>query len=358
MRTVCEQITLWAVVLTSMVLPVRAFAAEASVEFYVSSNGDDNGRGTEERPFASLVRARDTIRERTRAGQTDNIVVFLRGGTYELKEPLVLGPEDSGTDRFSITYRAYPGEKPIISGGRIITGWKRGPGKIWVVELPEVKNQKWYFRQLFVDGQRATRARTPNADNKAPYLKVKYAELKEEDGTWKVTLAPGQVRNWKNMADVEIFVLGVWDVMRKRLAGVDQAKGEVILAPPHVDAHQHSPRPGRWCFFENAIEMLDQPGEWHLDRPTGILSYWPLEGQDMSKIEVVAPVLSQLLEIAGTDKQLVRNVHFKGLSFQYAQWPLPAWGFAGRQGVRCMFRIKAQDSWARPSCGDSQIHAA
>ncbi len=213
------------VLLTAILLPAGGLRAEASVKFYVSPTGIDNNPGTKQKPFAGLTRARNAVRERTKTEQTANIAVFLRGGTYELKEPLVLGPADSGTYKFSITYVAYPGEKPIISGGKRITGWKQGPGTIWAVELPQVKAQKWYFRQLFVDGQRATRSRTPNADNKDPYLQVKDAELK--DGIWKVTLAPDLVRDWSNMADVEIVVLGLWDIMRKQLASVDEAKGEV-----------------------------------------------------------------------------------------------------------------------------------
>lgn len=331
MKQLSMRVIFVAVLLAFILLLARGLTAEASVEFYVSPTGDDEHRGTEKKPFASLIRARDAVRERTKTGQTADITVFLRGGTYELKAPLLFGPADSGTNKFSITYRAYPGEKPIISGGRRITGWKAGPDEIWQAELPEVKAQNWYFRQLFVDGQRATRSRTPNADSKAPYLKVKDAELKEEEGIWKVILAPGQVKNWKNIADVEILVTGYWDIMRKRLASVDEGKGEVMLAPPHVDAGHHSPKSGKWCFFENAIEMLDQPGEWYLDHITGVLSYWPLDGQDMSKVGVVAPVLTRLLQIAGTTDQLARNVHFKGLSFQHAQWPLPAWGHAGQQ---------------------------
>ena len=331
MKQLSMRVIFVAVLLTCILLLARGLRAEDSLEFYVSPTGDDKNPGTEEKPFASLIQARDAVRERTKTGQTADITVFLRAGTYELKAPLLFGPEDSGTDKFSITYIGCPGEKPVISGGRRITGWKPGPDKIWQAELPEVKAQKWYFRQLFVDGKRATRARTPNADSKAPYLKVKDAELKEEDGTWKVILAPGQVKNWRNIADVEILVTGYWDIMRKRLASVDQGKGEVMLAPPHVDAHQHSPKSGKWCFFENAIEMLDQPGQWYLDRSTGMLSYWPLDGEDMSKVQVMAPVLNQLIEIAGTADQPVRNLHFKGLSFRHAQWPLPAWGFAGRQ---------------------------
>ena len=320
-----------AVLLTTVLLPAGCSSAEASVEFYMSPTGDDRNSGTKQEPFASLTRARNAVREENRTGQKADITVFLRGGTYELKEPLVLGPEDSGTDKFSVTYRAYPGEKPIISGGRRITGWKPGPAKMWQAELPEVKSQRWYFRQLFIDGKRATRARTPNADSKTPYLKVKDAELKEEEGIWRVELAPGEVRNWNNLPDVEIVIRGLWAIIRKNLASIDQGKGEVILAPPHVSTHFHDPKSGRWVFFENAMEMLDQPGEWYLDRSSGKLYYWPLAGEDMSKIEVVAPVLDQLLEIAGTDEQLVRNVHFKGLSFQHAQWPWPPWGFAGDQ---------------------------
>ena len=189
------RVILVAVLLTCILLLARGLRAEASVEFYVSPTGDDKNPGTEEKPFASLTRAGNAVREETKTGQTANIVVFLRGGTYELKEPLVLGPAYSGTGKFSITYRAYLSEKPIISGGRRITGWKSGPGKIWQAELPEVRAQNWHFRQLFVDGQRAIRARTPNVDEQAPYLKVTDAELKEEEGVWKVNLHPGQVRN-------------------------------------------------------------------------------------------------------------------------------------------------------------------
>ena len=342
MKQLSVRVIFVAALLTCILLLAKGLSAEASVEFYVSPTGNDNNPGTKEQPFAGLTRARDAVRERTQTRQTADIVVFLRGGTYKLQEPLALGPEDSGTDKFSITHKAFPGEKPIISGGRTITGWKPGPGKIWQADLPQVRAQNWYFRQLFVDGRRATRARTPNADSESPYLKVKDAELNEEMGTWKVNLEPGQVRHWSNVADVEIFVLGHWDIIRKRLASVDQAKGEVILAPPHVGTHHHDPQSDRWCFFENAIEMLDQPGEWYLDRSKGIISYWPLDGQDMSKVEAVAPVLTQLLEIAGTAKQLVRNVHFKGLSFQHAHWSIPKWGFTGRQGGT----IYLPDKWA------------
>ncbi len=114
-------------------------------------------------PLASIARARDLLRPRLAQGMKSDVLVLIRGGTYRLPQPLVFAPEDSGTDRHTVTYAAWPGEKVVLSGGRKISGWQRGQGQLWTVELPEVKAGPWYFRQLFVDGRRATRARTPNA---------------------------------------------------------------------------------------------------------------------------------------------------------------------------------------------------
>ena len=299
------------------------------LQYFVAPTGDDNNAGTLQQPFATLMKARDAVRGQTKGGQTSDIVVYLQGGMHELKEPLILGPQDSGTEQFSITYAAYPGQQPTISGGRRISGWKPGPGKLWVAEVPQARAGKWYFRQLFVDGKRATRARTPNVDADEPYYQLKSAELKE--GTWKVNLSPDRVKDWSSVTDVEVVLLGLWDMLRKKLATVDPDRGEAVMAPPHVKTNHHDPNSGSWCFFENAIEMLDQPGEWHLDRASGLLSYWPPAGQDMSKVKVMAPVLTRLVNVTGKAQQVVQNVHFKGLAFRYARWPLPEWGFAGRQ---------------------------
>ena len=124
MKQLSAIIVFAAVLLMAILLQAGDLRAETPVEFYVSPTGHDNNPGTKQKPFAGLTRARDAVREWTKRGQTANIVVYLGGGTYEMKEPLVLGPVDSGTYKFSITYVAYPGEKPIISGGRRITGWK------------------------------------------------------------------------------------------------------------------------------------------------------------------------------------------------------------------------------------------
>lgn len=152
-------LAVWAIVATS----VSASAEEPpKADLYVAVDGKDNNPGTAEAPLASIARARDLLRPRLAAGMNSDVLVLIRGGTYRLQRPLVFAPEDSGTGRHTITYAAWPGEKVVLSGGRKINGWQRGQGRLWTVELPEVKAGQWYFRQLFVDGRRANRARTPN----------------------------------------------------------------------------------------------------------------------------------------------------------------------------------------------------
>ena len=100
--------------------------------------------------------ARDAVR-RLKAANAEPIQVLFRGGTYFLTNEVVFLPEDSGTAAAPITYTAFPGEKPIFSGGKTITGWKPGEGGLWTTEIPQVKQGNWYFRQLCVDGNRRPR---------------------------------------------------------------------------------------------------------------------------------------------------------------------------------------------------------
>ena len=149
--------------------------------FFVSTEGSDawsgklaaHNAGKTDGPFASITRAREAIRELKAAqdGLRRPVTVQVRGGTYYISGTITLTPEDSGTKEHPITYTAYPGEKPVLCGGRRITGWRTDDGKIYYADLPWVKAGKWYFRQLFVDGCRAVRARFPNVHATDPCRK-------------------------------------------------------------------------------------------------------------------------------------------------------------------------------------------
>jgi glycosyl hydrolase family 141/parallel beta helix pectate lyase-like protein len=299
-------------------------------EFYIAPTGNDENPGTLAEPFGTLERTKDAVAQKVAAGLNSNLIIFLRGGTYELEEPLILGPKTSGTDQYSVSWIAQPGETPVISGGRRINGWTKGEGNIWTTEIPEVRDGKAYFRNFWVNDQRAIRARSPNADAPEPFYRLREVYLSPDQRDYLVTLGNNEVQPWKKVIEVELVTLGDWEITDYRLEKIDPTNGIVRLPTFPVLADGYiRPRPGLACYFENAIEMLDEPGEWHLDRKTGVLSYWPRPGEDMAAVETVAPRLTLLLRISGTAHNLVKNVHFHGIHFEHTDSILPATGYVG-----------------------------
>lgn len=283
-------------------------------EIYVAPNGNDAHPGTKEQPLATLVRARDAVREaKGKAKMPMN--VLLRGGTYMLGEPLSLGPKDSGTADGPITYMAYPGEKPIISGGKAITGWKKTePGELWTAEIPEVKQGQWYFRQLHVNGQRRPCGRLPAHDlypvagRAEPHLRA-------------FQYAAGQIDpKWRNLDDVVIVLPQFWAESRLRIESIDEAAHVVQFTGDCF-------RPADWTqgwYAENVFEGLTEPGMWYLDRQSGVLYYWPMPGENVEELQIVAPVVKQWLRLEGDYQtgKLVEYVTFRGLTFQYSTWEM------------------------------------
>jgi len=151
-------------------------ASEIRADFFVAIDGNDRWSGTlpspnaakTDGPFATIVRARDAVRKLKAEDRTRPVTVMVRGGTYYLIEPILFEPEDSGTDKSPIRYTAYPGEKPVLSGGRPLTGWKTKDGNLFTAHVPGVKEGKLHFRQLRVGERRYIRARYPNYDPKDP----------------------------------------------------------------------------------------------------------------------------------------------------------------------------------------------
>lgn len=149
------------------------------------------------------------------------------------------------------------------------------------------------------------------------------------------------IQAWKNIADVELIYLNNNDGSRKRAGAVNETEQTCTLPAPHQwppnvlpgEYQIGHPVPPYACYFENALEMLDEPGEWYLDRTTGVLSYWPRPGEDLKEAEVIAPVVQNtLLAVAGTRENPVRNLHFKGIHIEYVDWPLPPYGFTAMFG--------------------------
>ena len=332
-----EFLSLFLAAILVLVAIVSAETTSDAIVLYVARSGNDSWSGRyaepdpahKDGPYATIGRAQQEIRRIKSSGQlTKPITVLIRQGTYFLSEPLLFGPEDSGTADYPITFQAYAGENPVISGGKSISGWKKKANNLWYVDLPEVKKSEWYFRQLFVNGKRRFRARTPNQgfyriaenpglDPKAPYNTP--AKL--------FRYAPGDIDpNWTNLTDVEVVVLHFWVDTHLPIASVN--------ADSHLVRFTRSSRrrltddfnkQGARYYVDNVFEAMDEAGEWYLNRQSGRLYYLAKEGEDMKKAQVFAPLLSQLVRMQGDPAagQYVQHIRFSGLTFSHNEWTLP-----------------------------------
>jgi len=321
-----------------LILGVASRAAEGTA-FYVSPGGSDTADGTSPaRAFATIERARDAIRGLKRSGPLDGAVaVYLRGGVHLLADEVLLTPEDSGTLETPIAYTAYESEKPIISGGRRISGWKEFKEGIWSVELPDVKAGTWRFRQLFVNGQKRPRARIPNEG----FLRVAGfpdggREVPYHTDCRRFEFAPGDLNpNWQNLADVEVIVYHFWTDSHLPIESIDTKTNIVTFKHKagKVFTDDFTSAGARYI-VENVFEGLDRPGEWYLNRTNGVLYYMPRPGEDMTTAEVIAPLAPAFMRFEGEplERSFVEHIAIKNLTFMYTNWDLPRGNSNDRQG--------------------------
>ncbi|MBI4585088.1 MAG: right-handed parallel beta-helix repeat-containing protein [Planctomycetes bacterium] len=324
--------------------------SSGALTLFVAPEGNDAWSGRLEKPnaqksdgpLASLAGASAAVRRWKEKGPlAEPARVFIAAGEYALREPVVFTPEDSGTARAPIAYEAAPGARPLFSGGRRIGGFNPAAGGLWVAEIPEARAGKWTFEQLFVNGRRAVRARSPNQF-------YHYMLRRIERGIDPLTGQPADLANRafqarpedvrplqsvKNLSDVTLVAYHSWEVSRHRLAAVDFEKNIAITTGPAPWPFLQWGPPQRY-HLENFKAALDAPGEWFLDRD-GALSYFPLPGEDMARAEVVAPLVEQFVIFAGDPERgkWVEHIALKGLAFHHGQYLLPPQGHGDGQAA-------------------------
>ena len=245
-----------ALLTTCLALALLPVSLLATTRIHVAPQGHDGGAGTVEHPLATPRAARDKVRQVIARGLTEPVEIVFAPGTYALESALELRPEDSGTDRFPIIWKAAPGTRVVWSGAIAIPStWSKGNDGVWSVDLKGVGPSAWNFRQLFVDEKRATRARFPNADTPNPFL---YATGGDRDHAF---IAPALVKEaWGRAADAQINIVPQWRFFNQwnTVTKVDPATGRIDIA----DSERHAKIiPGNWFWIEGVLEELDQPGE-------------------------------------------------------------------------------------------------
>ena len=294
----------------------------SAVEFYVSPAGDDGNPGSLEKPFRTLQRAQQAVRA---AARTTPIHVYLRQGKYRLSQPLVFGPEDSGSDAAPVIWSAFPGERVTITGSlRLDLKWSPYRDGILRATVPAGLN----FDQLFVDGQRQVRARFPNYDSTDPLRSGKGYQLVADGSnrrydTW-LDFNP-EIFTKKRWARPETGIVHAfqshnWGNLQYRIRAVDWEKHRILLGEGGwqmqrsfgIGKARGSSSP---FFVENIFEELDSPGEWFLDNASGALYFMPPPGVDLKRAEVEVVVSKQLIRLLGTPARPVRNIIFRGIRF-------------------------------------------
>ena len=291
------------------------------VKLYVAPGGSDMNSGTAEQPLASVQAALD------KAAALAPAAVILKDGTYRITEPLFFKEKHSG-----VALKAEHEGKAVISGGRKITGWQEGSGGLWSAKVPDLPG----FNQLFINGERKIRARTPNSGwyTGKPYnqSQVKNLDYKENFDCFR--FKPGQFVKIKpgELTNVYVTVFHAWTTSLHALEGLDMTQKVAFVASPPFKFPI-----GKWevrFVIENYRAALDAPGEWYLDAATQTVYYMPKAGETIT--EAVAPAVSKLLLLDGTKSEPVKNVTVEGIVFEHCDWTLPRNQSADGQLCRSM----------------------
>jgi len=308
-----------------LALGERATASAATM-FYVATNGNDAWSGTlaepnegkTDGPFATLERARDAIRKLKGHGglPEGGVTVELRAGTYQREHTFELGADDSGTEQAPVVYRAREGEEVRLVGGRVVTGFEpvtdpailrrldeSARGKVLQADLKRLGITdfgpvKGGGLELFFQDKPMTLARWPN-EGFVYIVDLVGGNPVDVRGTkgdkiGKFMYEGDRPKRWTDENDVWVHGYWFWDWsdQRHRVESIDTERRVIAVEPPY---HHYGYRKGQWFYAFNLLAELDSPGEWYLDRQTGILYFWP--PAPMEEGQAVVSVLGTLVSV-------------------------------------------------------------
>lgn len=306
-------------------------------EIWISPKGSDFNDGTRQSPKATLTSALRQAREWRRTEDNriqGGITIYMEGGTYAFHEPVFIRPEDSGTKESPTIIRSVGDEKVILSGGISIKGWKK-QGKVWVADVPAFNGRPLDFRQLWVNGKKAVRARDVedfekmnricSVDEKNEILYVPAVSIRrliDNKGNLKAKYA-------------EMVLHQMWCVANLRIRSVevqgDSAAIRFHQPESRIQFEHPWPRPmvttdghNSAFYLTNARELQDVPGEWYHDIDARKVYYYPREGEKMQEAEVIVPAVETLVRVEGTLDRPVRHIRFEKITFSYTTWMRPS----------------------------------
>jgi hypothetical protein len=297
-----QTIAAWLLIPAALTAFTGSQAAESV--FHVAPTGNDNNQGTRSAPYATLERARQSVRM---AGSNEARRVVVHGGSYELRTTFALGRLDSGTASQSVRWEAAPGELVRLVGGISVpaSAWQTitdplvlarldplARGQVYELELrtlgitnlppfPAAYHGVPPGLELFFNGRRMPIAHWPNT-GWANVARIVESGSRPRDGDQRglagsFEYSGDRPSRWQ--ASQGVWLQGYWcydwydEVIQ--IAAIDPATHRIRLAAPHVySLMQGNPSPRRYRAL-NVLEELDEPGEFVIDRAAGRLYLWP-----------------------------------------------------------------------------------
>lgn len=320
--------------MTLMALPATAG------DIYVATHGNDNAPGTAAAPLRTPAAALKMAREWRRLHKPETqggVFIHIRGGIYRLAKPLFLRPEDSGTKLSPTVVCGDKEQETVLSGGITLSGWRKGctdtripaqaRSRVWVADAPMQGNRIVYCRQLWVNGSKAVRAQQGKQGE--------MTHMTDFNIERRTITIPTPKEDLTGAGELEMTVHQRWAIaiLRvKEMRNLGNGTTEVSFHEPESELEFAHPWPqpvingekGSSSFFlSNAPQLLDVPGEWFQDYPSGRIYYLPREGEDMGSADAVVPVLENLLTVDGTRERTVHDVEFRNVTFAHSAWTRP-----------------------------------
>ncbi len=272
--------------------------------YYVAPTGTDTALGTKDHPFGSLAAAKRAVAEDKATGSTNRFDVVMLPGTYFLSEPLVFGPEESGTADAPYTIRAAAGGDVVLSAGLPLqVDWQKHGNRIWKAHVPAVDS----IEGLYAQGKALTRARYPNREEGVyPF-----------GGFAADALAPERAARWANPEGGYIHAMhsGRWGGMHYRITGKD-ATGTLTYVGGWQNNRPSAMHPTQ-RYVENIFEELDARGEWYFDRADHMLYYIPEEGEHVEKMDFIAAQLESIIQLKGHEDDPITDIYVEGITFRH-----------------------------------------
>lgn len=287
-------------------------------QIYVSLDGNDVNDGSQNAPVATIGRAMELVRG-LNGSMTGNIEVILADGYYQQEETLHFNEADGGTNEYYVVWRHEGDGEAVIGGKRQITGFTLydSSRNIYAADAEGLTT-----RQLYVNNVRAVRARSEGGLSNP-------AALKDTTANIGFTCTNTEFLSFAHPEDLELIFQEQWTNPRCGVASVAAAGDKVQLIMDQPGWTYVSDKGGTSAstpvYYENALELLDEPGEWYLDQTAGKLYYMPRPWEDMSEAEVTAPVIEALVTVEGSDyDHMVQNIRFEGITFADTTWNRPS----------------------------------